>query len=126
MTTRIVGTYMACAVLAGCSAEPVRPSLAFEGVITSLQTFLGGVQGGGVDTVPAMLVELVPGDPPNESCSNIATFFLRDVNSLVFANEAPASLEDLSVGVRVRVLWDGSQLDSCPPKRRADAITILS
>ncbi len=126
MTSRFVILSVACVVLAGCRAEPVRPSLVFEGVITSRQPFVGGVQGGGVDTVPAMLVEAIPGSSPNESCTNSAAFSLRDVKLLVFANEAPARLEDLTVGARVRVLWDGSQLDSCPPKRRADAITILS
>jgi hypothetical protein len=51
---------------------------------------------------------------------------LQRVKLIMFSNGAPARLDDLTLGVRVRVSWDGSQLDSCPPKRSADAIVILS
>jgi hypothetical protein len=128
MITRMLTLYAACLVVSGCAVEPADPSFAFEGTITSREPFYGAAAppGTGIDTLPAMLVEADPGSPADPLCANTATFFLRDVKRLAFANGAPARLDDLSVGARVRVWWDGSQLDSCPPKRRADMITILS
>ena len=128
MTARMLTLYTACLVIAGCAVGPADPSFTFEGTITSRTPFYGasGAPGTGIDTLPAMLVEGDPSSPTDPLCASSAAFFLRDVKRLVFANGAPARLDDLSVGVRVRVWWDGSQLDSCPPKRRADMITILS
>jgi hypothetical protein len=125
MAPRIGNQYVTLVILAGCTAEPAGPSFIFEGTITSREPFVYG----SVDTLPAMLVETHPGSAPDASCTNGAVFFLRDLKRLAFADgrvAGLAGLDDLAVGVRVRVWWDGSQLDSCPPKRRADAVTILS
>jgi len=120
MTAHRLTCYAAYLVLAGCAVEPANPALIFEGSITSRAPFYGGA-----DTLPAMLVRADPGTPSDQVCENLAAFFLRDVKRLAFANGMPARVDDLRVGAHVRVWWDGSQLDTCPPRRRADVITIL-
>ena len=120
MTLHRLTCYAAYLILTGCAVEPANPSLVFEGTIMSRAPFYGGA-----DTLPAMLVDSDPGASPDQSCGNRAAFFLRDVKRLAFANGMLARVDDLRIGARVRVWWDGSQLDSCPPRRRADRITIL-
>jgi len=99
----------------GCGG-PTAPSGRYvEGVITSLNF---------QDPLRTMLVDSDPGADQNQLCETAAYYTLGSDTRIYRLGGGSLTRQDLAVGKRVSVEYDGSQLDSCPPIRAAQNVFV--
>lgn len=86
-----------------------------DGIITSLDL---------QDPLRTMLVDSDPGAGPDQLCEKAAYYTLGSGTHIYRLGGGRLGPQDLAVGKRVSVEYDGSQLDSCPPIRAAENIFL--
>ena len=102
-------------VVLGCSDPTAPRGLYEEGIITSLNF---------QDPLRTMLVDSDPGTDPDPLCETAAYYTLGNDTRIYRLGGGSLTQQDLAVGKRVSVEYDGSQLDSCPPIRAAQNVFV--
>ena len=103
------------AALVSCASPTSPDPSAFVGVITA---FRSGT------AVPTMLVRNGPLGEPDSQCERSAYYTVWSNTEIYRLGGGRLGPDALLVGTTVSVEWDGFQLDSCPPVRRARRIFV--